>query len=284
MFILIGFVVVFGSIIFGFTMHGGHVMILVQLSEFIIIGGAGLGAMIVGNTPSELAQVGKGLVGLLKPSPYTKQAYQELLQVLYDLFYAAKRDGLVGIEQHIEEPESSELFQKYPTLQKQHHAVAFLSDTMKVLLTGAVADHHLAEILDLDMETQHEAAMKPVNALTTIGDAMPGFGIVAAVLGVIITMGKIGGAAAEIGHAVAAALVGTFLGILLAYGVFLPVAQALGTRVAAEESYMGVIRTALLSFARGDPPITSVEFARRNIEPEDRPTFAELENITRRKG
>ncbi|MFW6331410.1 MAG: MotA/TolQ/ExbB proton channel family protein, partial [Gemmatimonadota bacterium] len=191
---------------------------------------------------------------------------------------------LVGIEQHIEEPESSELFNKYPTVRKQHHAVSFLADTMKVLLTGAVADHHLAEILDLDMETQHEAAMKPANEMATIGDAMPGFGIVAAVLGVIITMGKIGGAAAEIGYAVAAALVGTFVGILLAYGVFGPISQAMAARVSAEESYMGVIRTALLSFARGDPPITSVEFARRNIEPADRPTFAELENLTRRRG
>jgi chemotaxis protein MotA len=284
LFTIIGFAVVFGSIILGFTMHGGKVMVLVQVSEFIIIGGAGLGAMLISSGPSGLVRIGKEVAGLLKPSPYTRQAYEELLQVLYDLFYAAKRDGLVGIEQHIEEPGSSELFNKYPTVQKQHHAVSFLTDTMKVLLTGAVADHHLAEILDLDMETQHEAAMKPSNELATVGDAMPGFGIVAAVLGVIITMGKIGGAATEIGYAIAAALVGTFLGILLAYGVFGPLAQALADRVAAEESYMGVIRTALLSFARGDPPITSVEFARRNIEPSDRPSFAELENMTRRRG
>lgn len=281
---LIGFAVVFGSIIFGYTMHGGDLMILMQVSEFIIIGGAGLGALIASNKPSDVVRVFKETAGLVKPSPYTRKAYEELLQVLYDLFYAAKRDGLVGIEQHVEDPGSSELFNKYPSVQKQHHAVAFLADTMKVLLTGAVADHHLAEILDLDMETQHEAAMKPSNALATVGDAMPGFGIVAAVLGVIITMGHIGGAAAEIGHSIAAALVGTFLGILLAYGVFGPLSEALAVRVVAEESYMGVIRTALLSFARGDPPITSVEFARRNIEPDDRPSFTELEDMTRRKG
>ncbi len=258
--------------------------ILMQVSEFIIIGGAGLGALIASNRPSDVLRVFKETAGLVKPNPFTRKAYEELLQVLYDLFYAAKRDGLMGIEQHVEDPAGSELFNKYPTVQKQHHAVAFLADTMKVLLTGAVADHHLAEILDLDMETQHEAAMKPSTALATVGDAMPGFGIVAAVLGVIITMGHIGGAAAEIGHSIAAALVGTFLGILLAYGVFGPLSEALAVRVAAEESYMGVIRTALLSFARGDPPITSVEFARRNIEPEDRPSFAELEDMTRRKG
>ncbi len=284
MFTLVGFAVVFGSIILGYTMHGGNLMVLMQTSEFIIIGGAGLGAMLISSGPGGLVRTMKEVLGLMKPSPYTRKAYEELLQVLYDLFYAAKRDGLVGIEEHIEEPEKSELFNKYPSVQRQHHAVSFLADTMKVLLTGAVADHHLAEILDLDMETQHEAAMKSSVDLATVGDAMPGFGIVAAVLGVIITMGKIGGAASEVGYAIAAALVGTFLGILLAYGVFGPLSQALAARVAAEESYMGVIRTALLSFARGDPPITSVEFARRNIEPEDRPTFAELENMTRRKG
>jgi chemotaxis protein MotA len=283
LFTIIGFAVVFGSIILGYTMHGGKLMVLMQTSEFIIIGGAGLGAMLISSGPSGLVRVTKEVLGLMRPSPYTQKAYEELLQVLYDLFYAAKRDGLVGIEEHIEEPEKSELFNKYPTVQRHHHAVSFLADTMKVLLTGAVADHHLAEILDLDMETQHESAMEPSMLLATVGDAMPGFGIVAAVLGVIITMGKIGGAAAEIGYAIAAALVGTFLGILLAYGVFGPLSQALAARVAAEESYMGVIRTALLSFARGDPPITSVEFARRNIKPEDRPTFAELENMTRRR-
>jgi chemotaxis protein MotA len=155
---------------------------------------------------------------------------------------------------------------------------------MKVLLTGAVEDHHLSEILELDLDQQHREAMVIPTAVNTLADAMPGFGIVAAVLGVIITMGKIGGSPEEIGHSVAAALVGTFLGILLAYGLFQPLARALESRVSAEGAYMACIRTALLSFARGDPPITSVEFARRNIDPEDRPSFSELEDMTRRKG
>ncbi len=284
MFIIIGFAVVFGSIVVGFTLEGGRIAVLVQVAELIIIGGAGVGALLVGNGPAGLVRIFKETLGLLKPSPYTREAYSELLRVLYDLFYAAKRDGLVGIEQHIEDPSASELFSKYPTLQAHQHAIGFLSDTMKVLLTGAVADHHLAEILDLDLERQHEAALRPSDALANLGDSMPGFGIVAAVLGVIVTMGKIGGAAAEVGHSVAAALVGTFLGILLAYGIFQPLATAMAARVRAEESYMGVIRTALLSFSRGDPPITSVEFARRNIEPDDRPSFTELEDMTRRKG
>jgi chemotaxis protein MotA len=284
LFLGIGLLIVFGSILVGYTMHGGAVAVLIQVSEIIIIGGAALGAMLIGNKPAVVIQMFKEVLGLLKPSPYNKQSYTELLQVLYDLFYTARRDGLVGIESHIESPESSELFRQYPKFHGNHHAVSFLADTMKVLLTGAVEDHHLSEILDLDLDRHHGAASAVPAALNKIGDAMPGFGIVAAVLGVIITMGHIGGSAEEVGKSVAAALVGTFLGILLAYGVVGPMAQAIEGRVELEDSYMKCIRTAMLSFARGDPPITSVEFARRNIEPEDRPSFNELEELTRKRG
>jgi chemotaxis protein MotA len=223
-------------------------------------------------------------LGLLKPNPFGKNAFQELLQVLYDIFYAARKDGLVGIEAHVENPHESDIFQAYPSFHKNHEAVSFLADTLKVLLTGAVEDHHLSEILDLDLEQHHEEAEQVPSALNQIADALPGFGIVAAVLGVIITMGKIGGSPEAVGQSVAAALVGTFLGVLLAYAVVGPIAKAVEGRGKAQEAYMGCIRTALLSFARGDPPITSVEFARRNIEPHERPTFQELEDMTRRRG
>ena len=283
MFVIIGLLLVFGSILGGYTMHHGHIAVLIQVSEFIIIGGAGLGAMVVGNPPALIKRIFGDLLGLLKPNPYNEKAYGELLQLLYDLFQKARKEGLIGLEAHIEEPEKSDLFSKYPTVAKNHHAVAFLTDTLKVLLTGAVEDHHLAEILDLDLERQHEEAMAVPAALSKVGDAMPGFGIVAAVLGVVITMGSIGGAASEIGEKVAAALVGTFLGILLSYGVIGPLASAIESRIKSEESYMMSIRTALLAFARGDSPMTAVEFARRNIEPADRPSFAELEGLTRRR-
>ena len=283
MFVIIGLLIVFGSILGGYTMHHGKIAVLIQVSEFIIIGGAGLGAMIIGNPPVLVKRVFKDVFGLIKPSAYTEKAYAELLQVLYDVFQTARKEGLVGLEAHIEEPEKSELFKKYPLFCAQHHAVSFLSDTLKVLLTGAVEDHHLSEILEMDLEQQHEEMMAVPHAVTRVGDAMPGFGIVAAVLGVIITMGSINGAASEIGEKVAAALVGTFVGILLAYGVFGPIASAIEARIRAEHAYMCCIRTALLSFARGDAPMTSVEFARRNIEPLDRPSFSELEEMTRRK-
>lgn len=283
MFFAIGMLVVFGSIFVGYTMHGGAVGVLIQVSELIIIGGAALGAVIVANKPKVVIGMFREIFGLLKPSPYRREAYAELLQVLYELFYAARRDGLVGIESHIEDPDKSELFRKYPRFRGNHHAMSLLTDTMKVMLTGTVDDHHLSEILDLDLERHHHEAMAVPSALARVGDAMPGFGIVAAVLGVIITMGHIGGAAEEVGRSVAAALVGTFLGVLLAYGVVNPMAQAIEERVAAEDAYMKCIRTAILSFARGDPPITSVEFARRNIAPGERPSFDEVEQITKQR-
>jgi chemotaxis protein MotA len=282
-FTVIGLAVVLGSVMFGYTMHHGRLAVLMQFSEFVIIGGAGLGAMIVANPPNILKKVFASVLSLLKPNQFSEKAYAELLQVLYEVFQTARKDGLIALESHIEDPHKSTIFQRFPTFQHQHHALAFLCDTLKVLLTGAVEDHHLAEILDLDLERQHEEEMQVPNAIARVSDAMPGFGIVAAVLGVVITMGSIGGAASEVGEKVAAALVGTFLGILLSYGVLGPMANAVEARIRAEAAYMSCIRTALLAFARGDAPMTCVEFARRNIEPVDRPSFAELETLTRRK-
>lgn len=279
-FLILGLIVVFGSIYAGYTMHGGSIAVLIQVSEFIIIGGAGLGAIIIGNSGTVVKRIVSECLALLKASPYGREANKELLTVLYEIFYLARRDGLIGIESHVESPRDSDLFNKHPVFAENHHAVDFLADTLKVLLSGTVADHHLSEILEIDMEQYYEEGMEVPHAVSVVGDAMPGFGIVAAVLGVIITMGKIGGEPAVIGESVAAALVGTFLGILLAYGVFGPIAQQLEGRVRAEQDYLRCIRTAVLSFARGDAPLTSVEFARRSIPPEDRPSFSEVEEFT----
>ena len=282
-FIIIGLVVVFGAIIGGYTMEHGALGVLVQPAELIIIGGAGVGSFMVGNPPALMKRALHETLALLKPNPFSEQAYGELLQALYDVFQKARKDGLVGLEAHIEEPEKSDIFKKYPGFMHHADAVAMLCDTLKVLLTGAVEDHHLEAILDADLEQQHHEAMAVPNAITKTGDAMPGFGIVAAVLGVVLTMSAIGGAVSEIGEKVAAALVGTFLGILLCYGVIGPIAQAIEGRVRAHSAYMLCIKTALLAFARGDSPMSAVEFARRNIEPVDRPSFAALENLTRRR-
>ncbi|MBX9928078.1 MAG: flagellar motor stator protein MotA [Gemmatimonadaceae bacterium] len=283
MFLIIGLVVVMGSVIGGYVMHHGELAVLIQPNELLIIGGAGLGSMIVGSPPNVLKGAFQQVLALLKPNPFDGKAYAELLQVLYEVFQKARKDGLVGLEAHIEDPSKSEIFKKYPNFMHHHHAVAMLCDTLKVLLTGAVEDHHLEAILDADLEQQHHEAMQVPGAITRVSDAMPGFGIVAAVLGVIITMGSIGGAASEIGEKVAAALVGTFLGILLSYGILGPIATSIEGRIQAEHAYMLCIKTALLAFARGDSPMSAVEFARRNIEPHERPSFSELEELTRRK-
>jgi chemotaxis protein MotA len=281
MFFIIGLAVLFGSIIVGFTMAGGQIVVLIQISEFIVIGGAALGSMVIGNPPSMIVKILKAVISLLKPSPFEKKSYNELLKMLYDLFMLARREGMVALEHHAEKPHESEFFKKYPGFIANHHAVDFLADTLKVVITGTVQAYDLAEMMDADLEAHHKEAEMVPNIIAKTGDAMPGYGIVAAVLGVVVTMGSIGGKPEEIGHHVAAALVGTFLGILFAYGIFQPVAHALESRLNAEAQYLSCIRAALLSFARGDAPLTAVEFARRNVEPAVRCTFAELESSLR---
>ncbi|MDQ6612417.1 MAG: flagellar motor stator protein MotA [Gemmatimonadota bacterium] len=283
MFVIIGLVIVVASVLGGFLLEHGQFSVLIQPTEFLILGGAGIGSMVMANPPAVLKGAISQLIGLLKPNPFGGKAYGELLQVLYEIFQKARKDGLVGLEAHIEDPANSDIFQKYPSFAHNHHAVSLLCDTLKVLLTGTVEDHNLAEILDIDLEKHHHAQMHVPHAVSAVSDAMPGFGIVAAVLGVIITMGHIGGEASEIGKSVAAALVGTFLGILLAYGVLGPIAKSMENRIIAENDYMLCVRTALLAFARGDAPMTAVEFARRNVDPHERPSFSELEALTRNK-
>lgn len=283
MFTIIGIVLVLGATVVGYVMHQGNIAVLIQLNEFVILGGCGLGSFLGANGVKNLSASIKAFTGLMKPDPFTKQAYLQILKMMYQLFNVARKEGLLGLEQHVEKPEESAIISEYPTFLANHHAVAFFCDTMKVILTGAVGPHDLSEMMEIDLETAHHEARVPAEAIQTVGDAMPGFGIVAAVLGVIITMGKIGGDAAAIGESVAAALVGTFLGILLAYGVFSPISRAIELRLSAESSYMNCIRFALFSFARGESPITCVEFARRNIEPSVRPGFAEMETSVKEK-
>lgn len=277
MFTFIGIGIVMVATLVGYLMHHGNIGVLIQINEFIILGGAGIGSLIAANGMAGFQGVIKGVMGLLKPDPYTKPAFQDLLKLMFQLFTVARKEGLLGLEKHVEKPEESDIISKFPSFLSNHHAVDFLCDTMKVVLTGAVGPHDLNEMMELDLEIAHAEAKIPAEAVQTMGDAMPGFGIVAAVLGVIITMGKIGGEAAAIGESVAAALVGTFCGILVAYGVCAPMAKAMEVRLKGEEQYMNCIRFALFSFSRGESPITCVEFARRNIVPAVRPGFSEME-------
>ena len=203
---------------------------------------------------------------------------------MYEIFLVARKNGLISLEKHVENPKESDIFQKFPFFINSHHALDLFSDTMKLVVMGGVGVYDLAEMMEMDLEAQHEDANKVTNILTTVADSMPGFGIVAAVLGVVITMQAIGGPPEVVGEKVAAALVGTFLGVLLAYGVFSPLAKATETIAKAESQYMSCIKNAVVAFARGDAPLICVEFARRNIDPEARPSFTEVEDTCRGRG
>lgn len=283
MFTIIGIVIVLVAIVAGFALDGGNFGVLMQVSEFVILLGAGAGSFVAANGMQNTTKSIKAVLGLLKPDSCTKAAYIDLMRMMYTLFNVARKEGLLGLESHVEDPEKSDIIKNFPSFLGNHHAVSFFCDTMKVILTGSVGPHDLNEMMEIDLEIAHAEAGLPADAIQTVGDAMPGFGIVAAVLGVIITMGKIGGAAAAVGESVGAALVGTFLGILFAYGIFAPLSRALSLRLKAEGQYLSCIRFALFSFSRGESPITCVEFARRNIEPSLRPGFAEMEAAVKDK-
>lgn len=276
MFAFIGIVIGIVATMLGYIMHGGDIGILIQPTEFIIIFGAALG-IFLGSFGMKTFQASiKASIGLLKPPP-SKEQYVDLLKMEYQLFSVARKEGLLGLEKHVENPEQSDIISKYPSFIGNHHAVHFFCDTLKVILTGAVGPHDLSEMMELDIETAHEEEHRPVEALQTVADGMPAVGIVAAVLGVIITMGKIDAGPSVIGHSVAAALVGTFLGIFVGYVILAPLSKSISNKIAAEGMYMNCIRHSLFSFARGESPITCVEFARRQIEPSIRPGFSELE-------
>jgi len=278
MFLVVGLVALFASLLIGYTMHGGKIAALMQINEFIIIGGAGLASVVIGYSPKAVIGMLKALIGLLKGNPYTKSANLELLQAMYQIFQLGRREGLIALEKHVENPEHSDILHNYPSFMNNHHAIEFFSDTMKVVIMGGVNMYDLSDLMDLDLETQHEESMKISGVFSNVGDAMPGFGIVAAVLGVVITMQAIGGPPEQIGEKVGAALVGTFIGVLLAYGVFGPISKATEAIAKSEGQYMNCIKNGVVAFARGDSPLICVEFARRNIEPERRPGFKEVED------
>ncbi|GMV37650.1 MAG: flagellar motor protein MotA [Fimbriimonadales bacterium] len=281
--LIVGMLVVFGSIVFGFTMAGGKLAVLLQIAEFIVIGGAAVGSMIVSHGPGIIGRAIREVMALMKPHSYDKESYKELLKLLFTLFNLSRREGLLALESHVERPTESEVFTRFPRFLENHHALHFFCDTMKVILTGTVSPMDLSDMMDNDLDAAHEQEMVIPNLMQSVADSMPGFGIVAAVLGVVITMGSVGGSPAEIGHHVAAALVGTFLGVLCAYGIFGPLSSAMKMRVQAQHMYMMAIKNALISFGRGEAPLTCCEFARRNIEPELRPGFNEMEDFVRDK-
>jgi len=277
MFVIVGTVIVFASLIIGYLMHHGQLMALMQINEFIIIGGAAFGSMLVANPMSVIKQIIAGILGTLKGPKANKEAYIELIKLMYELFQFAKKEGLIALEPHIENPESSSIISKYPTFLANHHAVDFFTDTLKVVLSGGVPAHDLEELMEIDIEALHNEESIPHQSLAVVADAFPALGIVAAVLGVIITMQSISEGPEAVGGNVAAALVGTFLGVLMSYGIVGPIAKNMEYNFNKDSVYLQCIKAALLSFAKGAPASIAIEYARRTIDPEHRPTFAEAE-------
>lgn len=283
MFAIIGILVVFACVVSGYLMEHGNIRVLLQPAELVIIGGAAAGTVLVANPLHILKKIAAGIGGVFSGSMFTKEAYIEALKMMYGLLNKARKDGLMALENDVEEPQKSAVFSKNTTFMKNHHALAFVCDSLRMAITGVDA-FDLDQMLDLDLEVHHHDASQPSAALSTMADSLPGLGIVAAVLGVVITMGALGGPPEEIGHKVAAALVGTFLGILLCYGLVGPIAANMAKAADEEHAFLYVMRVLMISFLKGSAPIIAVEVARRAIPGHVRPTFQEVEKACRGGG
>jgi chemotaxis protein MotA len=283
MFQIGGILIVFGCVVAGYLMEKGQIAVLLQPAELLIIGGAALGTVLTANPMHILKKIVGGLVNVVKGSPFSKQRYLETLKMMFDLLAKSRKEGAIAIEGDIEEPQNSPLFSRYPVFLKDHHARDFVCDTMRMAITGGVSAFDVDQMMELDMDVHHLTSNLPSQALTTMADALPGLGIVAAVLGVVVTMGSLGGPPEEIGRKVAAALVGTFLGILLCYGLVGPLASNMSKTVDEEQSYYHVLRVMMLAFIKGTSPILAVEMGRRAIPEHSRPDFFEVEKACREK-
>ncbi len=277
MIVFIGSFIVVASVIGGFIMGGGHVPALLHLSELIMIAGAALGSLVIMSPKKVLIDMAKLTMLSIKGAPYNRAAYEDLLKALYELFLLGRRNGMIALEEHVMNPEGSSIFQKYPGFIKNHHAVAFLCNGLRPIIDGKIKPDQLRVLMDVEMDTMEIEHHAPISVLTKAADAMPGFGIVAAVLGIVITMAAISGPIEEIGHKVAAALVGTFLGIFLSYGFMNPLAVNMEFICASEMAFTRCIAASIISFANGMAPIMAVEVARRGLSSDVRPTADALE-------
>ena len=277
MFVIIGIVVVLGAIVGGYLMEHGNLRVLLQPAELLIIGGAALGTILIANPLHILKAIAGGIAGAFGSSKYGKAKYLETLKMMFELFKRARKEGLMALESDSDAPDNSPVFSKFPKFLKDHHALPFVCDTIRMAAAGGVEPFDMDQMMELDMDVHHHDSSQPIAALSTVADSLPGLGIVAAVLGVVITMGALGGPPEEIGHKVAAALVGTFLGILMCYGFVGPLAGNLAKGAEEEHAYYHVLRVLMVSFMKGAPPTVAVEFARRAIPGHVRPSFQEVE-------
>lgn len=283
MFAIVGIVLVFCAVIGGFLMEKGHIAVLVQPAELLIIAGASMGTLLVANPMHILKGIVAGLMGIMKGSRFNKQRYLNTLKMMYQFLNKVRKEGLLAVEMDVEKPAESTIFKNFPDFMADHESLSFLCDTLRTAITGGVEPFDMDQMMELDMEVHHHAAIQPIDALSTVADALPGLGIVAAVLGVVITMGALGGPPAEIGEKVAAALVGTFLGILLCYGVVGPLSANMRKTADDQNEYLHVLRVLLLSFLKGSAPMIAIEMGRRAIPGHVRPSFDEMEKSCKNK-
>ncbi len=281
MFAIIGAVIVFGCVIGGFMIEKGNLSVIFQPVELLIIFGAAIGGFIIASPVKVIKAVIGGIVKLLTGKTYSKGDYIEVLLLLSEIFAKIRKEGLVSIEADVDNPEESKIFSNYPKFLKNHHAVSLVTDTLRTVMTTSIAPHELESLLDTELESHHEELMIPSKSIGTIADSLPGLGIVAAVLGVVITMGKISEPPEIIGHSVASALVGTFLGVLMCYGFVGPAAKNLEFGANEERDYLNVLKIALVGFVGGAAPQIAVEFGRRVIPANVKPSFVEIEEKIR---
>lgn len=274
---IVGIIVVCVAVLGGFAMANGPFGVLLAKSEWVIICGTGLGTMLVSTPGPVLKLMLQKIPKVFKASPFTKLLFLDVLKLLFELFQTARRDGLIAIESHIERPAESEIFKRYPSVLAHPHAVEFLSDALRTVLVGNVSAFDLEAMLEAEMEVHHDADALPVAALNRVADSLPGIGIVAAVLGIVVTMQSLGGPIEEIGHHVGAALVGTFLGILLSYGFLAPIAANMEARNTDEHGLYFALKAGIVAFAKNLPPMVAVEFARKAVTADARPSFLEME-------
>ena len=283
MFFIIGMVLVFGAVIAGYLMEHGNLLVLARPlpAEGTILLGAAIGSFLAGNTLNTIKSVVANIAKPIKGSQYTKAVYMESLMLQYEVYVNIKKGGLLALEQDVNDPHSSAIFKKYPTFVHDHHALDFFCDSMKLLINGSAKIDEIDQVMDMDLDVHHAEAAAPGGAVGIMADAFPAFGIVACVMGIVITMGFLDQPPNVIGEKVGSALVGTFLGIFLSYGVFGPLAKNIDQVNQAEGYFFNALRAGLVAFGNGAAPVTAVEFARRNIPSPERPGSQELEEVVR---
>jgi chemotaxis protein MotA len=283
MFVIIGYLIVLGSVFGGFALGGGPLAALLQPVEMLMIFGSAIGAFVIGNSGKVIKATLASLPSCFKGSKYDKAVYMELMSLLYELLSKARKEGLMAIERDVETPHESALFAKYPRIVGDHHLLDFLTDYLRLMVSGNMNSFEIEALMDHEIETHHHEAEIPSHAVTRVADALPAFGIVAAVMGVVHTMGSVGIPPAELGKLIAAALVGTFLGILLSYGFIGPLGSLLAERAAESGKIIECIKMTLLASLNGYAPAIAVEFGRKALYSTERPTFLELEEHVKQK-